>query len=205
MAKSSALSSFVKWAGGIAASVITAVLIFWLTRPPHPPQPTPKPASLVVAGRVFDLSSNKLLPGVNVTLSAGSYSGHQSTDSEGRYGFSVDGVDPSSIATLTIVASGYAPDPYIAEQTLVQMSDSDGDEPLNSATPPAAPTAGPGAAPQAPTNLRIPVKAERTLLANLRAKATAGQPQGPSSQPAKELPPYMRRTDLLKIGTLARN
>ena len=178
MAQDSPLVGFLKWAGGIVGAVVSGVLILHFTQKPVPPPP---PAPIVVAGRV--ISADRLLPSVAVTLTAGSYSGQQTTDSEGRYGFSVPDVDANTMANLKIEAGGYTPNPYNVVEPLGQLSASDGDRLLEAAATPAPPAPNPagGAGPHA---------------GKPPAAATFMPPQ---DKPHVPLPAYVRRQDLAKL------
>jgi hypothetical protein len=181
MAQDTPISAFVKWTAAIASAVLSSVLIWWLTKPTPPPPPPP--ASIVIEGRV--ISSQKLLPGIPVTLTAGAFSVQQSTDSEGRYGFSVSGVDPTVIANLKIEASGYTPNPYVVVEPLQQLSNSDGDQLLEAVASPSPPPPSPGGAGNGGAPGRPP--------------ATAVYVPPERHKPNFVLPAYVRRQDLVKL------
>jgi len=175
MAQDSFLMGLLKWAGGIAATVIGGVLLWHFTQPK--PAPPPQPPSIVVAGRV--ISSDKLLPGVPVALTAGSYSGQQITDSEGRYAFAVPVVDAAATANLKIEASGYNPNPYTVVEPLSQLSASDGDQMLEAVAAPPPAAGGPGSGAGQPPIHAIFVR---------------------PAQPHVVLPAYVRRQDVVKLA-----
>ena len=108
---SSSGNSFKTWILGILGAVITAVLIFWLeqwiTKPPTPPQPVHTIVSL--NGRVIDRAANLLLQNAMVRLHVESLQEEQSTDSEGRYAFSLEDFDPRISGSMQIEAAGYKP------------------------------------------------------------------------------------------------
>lgn len=122
-------SGFLKRVGWFAASVITAVLIFWIVRP-APSKPAIVPTEF--DGFVADAASRQLLRNVSITVTLGPYSAHQVTDTFGRY--SVVFPSPSADATMAnveIQAAGYGdyqntialrPGSNYAEITLSSMS-----------------------------------------------------------------------------------
>ena len=98
-------SSFFRWTTGIVATAAAFVLIFHLTRP--------SPASGAIApteldGFVADATSRQLLRNSVVTVSLGSYSAQQRTDTFGRYAvvFPSPNAD-ASMAVVHIETSGY--------------------------------------------------------------------------------------------------
>jgi hypothetical protein len=110
-AESSSGTSFKGWILGILGAVITAVLIFWaeqqLTQKPAPPLPSHTFVS--INGRVIDRAANRLLQNALVELSGKSLKEEQSTDSEGRYAFTLEDFDPRMSGSMMIQAAGYKP------------------------------------------------------------------------------------------------
>ena len=100
---------------GILGSVLTAVMIFWLTdglrdsfRPSQPSIPS-QPQSYHWDGRVIDRAKAQLLSNVDVSLDIRGTRFTDKTDSEGRYIFIVyKSVEPF-IAVLNVAAQGYEP------------------------------------------------------------------------------------------------
>jgi hypothetical protein len=100
---SSVLSGFIKWAGGIAASVIAAVLIYHFTRPP----PTPI-QSVDFYGVVADAASHALISNARVVVSLGTNSVSQQTDSLGKYNLVLMPASSGEVmGDIKISASGY--------------------------------------------------------------------------------------------------
>ena len=98
-------SGFLKRVCGIAACVITLVLIFYVTRP-APSKSEIAPTEF--DGFVADSASRQLLHNASITVTLGPYSARQVTDTFGRY--SVLFPSPSADATMAeieIQAAGY--------------------------------------------------------------------------------------------------
>ncbi len=212
MASSS--NAFIKWVAGILATVISSVLIYYLTIPKPPRLPE---SSIQIEGRVIDLATKSLIEGAHVTLRAGKYSGSQSTDSVGRYGFDVP-LPETTEATFEIVAVGYPR--YSVNGTLKKLSEVDDNQLLHEAVGGASPTTG-SAAPASPS----PTPPQGTSATGGLAgggkgaligaaigavvnhgmalpPASSGSPvQGPTNtKTTVVLPPYVRRPDLVRIG-----
>jgi hypothetical protein len=148
-------SAFLKWIGGIAASVITAVLVYYLTRPAPPP--TPPVAQTEMDGYVADSVSQKLVRNASVTVRLGQNSVHQLTDQSGRYSvvLASTGSEPN-MGSVDVRASGYAdysntvplrPGENFAEILIDEIP------PSSAAAPPREPTLGgspAGARPEPP-------------------------------------------------------
>jgi len=101
----SKFSGFTKTAGGIVASVITAVLIYYLTRPPAPPLPKPQ---FGLNGVVADVDSHNLIRNASVTVALGPNSANQITDSLGRYSVVLLSLSSDAImGNVEIQATGY--------------------------------------------------------------------------------------------------
>jgi hypothetical protein len=109
MADSSTKSgAFLTWAGGIAATVIASVAIYYFTRPI--PTPPPPPTTQVgLGGFVVDVVTQKPIFDAIVTADVGNKLGSQHTDNEGRYAFSVDSTTPPAQSiNIDVLAGGYA-------------------------------------------------------------------------------------------------
>ena len=171
-----------KWIGGILTPVITAVLIYYLTRP------KPQALAIDVEGRAVDISKvpTSLVAGATVKLEAGTFSGVQVTDNEGRYVFEIDNLPGTTPATFTIDAKGFQH--FAVNKTLEQLSNTDESQLVEEieTNPAGGNTGGKGAA-------------IGTVVANLHVKSVAGTPA--AANPA--LPRYVRRTEIVKIGPAA--
>lgn len=104
---SSMFSGLIKWVGGIAASVIAAVLIYHFTHPTPPPPPVP---SVEIYGVVADAASHALIANAMVVLSLGSGSVSQQTDSLGKYNMVLESAGTGPVmGDVKITAAGYQP------------------------------------------------------------------------------------------------
>jgi hypothetical protein len=95
--------TLLKGIGGIASAVITALLIYYFTRPPA------TPPTIAFEGLVSNVASHNPVPNANVTVSIGSNSVQQKTDAEGRYSVILNGTGDTSMGTVAIDATGYEP------------------------------------------------------------------------------------------------
>ena len=183
-----------KWAMGIVGAVITAIAIWWIEKPVVKPLPA---APVVVEGRVIDAVQEKLIPNAKVSLNAGAYSTSQETDSDGRYGFSVEGVEPTASSTMEIEAAGY--EPRKLNETLAEFGGLNADQELtslNAGTAGGASTGGSGnsGAQKGGVVLKHPG------IAAVEHPA----PQAVQSPVATlKLPPYVRRAELAHVGPAA--
>jgi hypothetical protein len=75
-------SGLLKMAGGIAAAILVAFMIFQLTRH-SPKKPAIPPTEF--DGFVADSASRQLLRNAEISVTLGSYSAQQKTDTFGRY------------------------------------------------------------------------------------------------------------------------
>jgi hypothetical protein len=118
--------------GGVAGTVIAAVLIYYFTRPAPvtPPPPTVSFEGLVSNGVTHDPVAN-----ASVTVSIGSNSVQQNTDMEGRYSVVLNGTTAADMGTVAIQAPGY--DPY--SNTVALTSGENFTEIPIEPVPPAAP------------------------------------------------------------------
>jgi hypothetical protein len=109
-ATTSTFSSLLKGVGGIAASVIAAVLIYYLTRP-APTPPTPPPVQTTeINGFVADAASLKLLPNAVVVVALGQNSVSQQTDELGRYNVALVNTGSALVmGEVSTKANGYKP------------------------------------------------------------------------------------------------
>ncbi len=136
-------SGFLKWSGGIVASVLTAVLIFYLTRP-APAKPTIEPTAL--NGFVADSTTHALIRNASVTVALGQNSAHQATDALGRYSVVIASTSPdANMGSVDIQAPG-----YLAYSNTVALRPGDNFAEITiDAIPPAPPAAAPVPAPAA--------------------------------------------------------
>lgn len=140
---SSVLSGFIKWAGGIAAAVLAAVLIHYFTLPPSPP------TQFAFYGMVTDAASHALISNARVVVSVGANSVSQATDPLGKYNVVLTSAGSGAVmADIKISASGYQEyDNSVALTPGTNFTDF----PLQSVHAPAAPPAvaapAPGAGP----------------------------------------------------------
>jgi hypothetical protein len=202
----------IKWAAGILATVISSVLIYYLTTPKPP---VPAEASTQIEGRVIDLATRSLVEGARVTLRAGKYSGSQSTDSLGRYGFDVP-LPQTTEATFIIEAAGYPA--YSVNGTLKKLSAVEDNQLLHEALPGvSASTGGPASTAPSPSpqpgssavggmtgggkGALVGALAGHTpaIVQPLPRAAASAQVQDNIKTTAK-LAPYIRRSDLVKVG-----
>jgi hypothetical protein len=171
----SSTTAVLKWVGGILATVISSVLIFYFTRPPDPPT-----LPISIEGRVIDVATSTLVADAHVTLRTRKFTGTQRTDKFGRYCFEVDGLPGSTAATFEIEALGYKA--YGVNATLSRLSDAEDSELLPLAPKPAAPPSPPG---------------------NLGAVVgkVVGEPAKSAFNMARvNLPAYTRRPELVLVG-----
>jgi len=144
-------SAFLKWIGGIAASVITAVLIYHFTQTTPPPPPPPTVAPTAVNGIVADSTTHELIRNALVTVALGPNSAHQATDALGRYSVVLASTSPDpNMGNVDVEAPGHLtytntvllrPGDNYAEITI------DAVPPPPAPTPSGAPTPAPAAAP----------------------------------------------------------
>jgi hypothetical protein len=95
------------WAGGIIATIIAGVAIYYFTRPPTP---TPPPPSTQVGlnGFVEDDVSQKPVVDAIVTADLGTQLASQPTDSEGRYAFIMTSTNPPAQSiNIDVLVAGY--------------------------------------------------------------------------------------------------
>jgi len=104
----SPMGAFLKWAGGIVSAVLIAVLTFWLTRTPTPPQPTPTVPPVGLNGVVANSDTHVLIGSATVAVTLGSNTVQQTTDPLGRYSVVLAPVGPdANMGTVKISAPGY--------------------------------------------------------------------------------------------------
>lgn len=200
MASSSALG---KWIGGILATVISSVLIYYLTQGQ---KPLPAPP-IEIEGRVVDISTNALIPGALVRLNADKFTGSQHTDTEGRYCFVVESLAPTTAATFEIEASGYPR--FSINETLQYLSNLEDSHLMRASAespkpsePPKTPGGG-GAAAGGPAGGGK--GAAIGALVGSKAAAAAPARPAPVTSPSPSmvsLPRYTRRADPVRIGPM---
>lgn len=166
--ESSSFSSVAKWVGGILA----ALLIFageqyiqhhWPDTSKsqqsdnstqntgttnkshdadHETHPSPAHVILPVAGRVVDAAGTKAIENAVVHLTIGVIHEDESTDTEGRYAFSLEDFDPQTAASMTVEAPGYK---HLSMNLLLKAMAEDNELKLVADQPSAAGHAGLGA------------------------------------------------------------
>lgn len=104
---STTISGLLKWIGGIAASVITAVLIYHLIPSATPPSPV---QNAEFYGVVADATSRSPVPNATVALVVGQNSVSQHTDNLGQYNVVLEGTGAVAVmGDVTVSADGYKP------------------------------------------------------------------------------------------------
>ena len=140
----SSLGAVLTWAGGIAGSVIAAVLIWHFTqvKPPAPPPPYPQ---FGLTGLITDSTTKQPIANAIVTASFENNIKSYTTDGSGAYAFTMDGAkDGPDVVTVDVVANGYSF--YRASDLPVMPGDNYAGFPLiSNAAPAAAPTPAPAA------------------------------------------------------------
>jgi hypothetical protein len=145
------------WAGGIAATVIASVLIYYFTRPPAPIPTT----QVGLDGFVADDVSQKPIANAMVTANLGSTVATQTTDSEGRYSFIMTTTAPTTGESINVdvLAGGYAH--YTAAVPIASTGDTFAELPITStaiaAPPPPLPGQPAAAAPTQPLRKPAPI------------------------------------------------
>jgi hypothetical protein len=103
----SSLGAVLTWAGGIAGSVIAAVLIYHFTQAPKPVPPPTYP-QFGLTGLVTDGSSRQPIANAIVTASFENNIKSYTTDGSGAYAFTMDGAkNGPDVVTVDVVANGY--------------------------------------------------------------------------------------------------
>jgi hypothetical protein len=147
--KQSNLGAVLTWAGGIAATVIASVAIYYFTRPAPPPPTT----QVGINGFVEDDVTQKPVANALVTANLGAKLASQPTDSEGRYAFIMDStVPPAQSINVDVLAGGYQH--YTATISLTG-ADTFAGVPLQ---PVSAPVPPPAVGQPAPGQLAAPVQ-----------------------------------------------
>lgn len=88
------------WIAGILATIISAVVIYYVL--PHP-----KPDPVEVSGSVVDGSTKTVISDAQVRLTIRGRPESQRTDTNGRYYFDIEGGNIADSASLLIEATGY--------------------------------------------------------------------------------------------------
>jgi hypothetical protein len=150
-------SAFLKWIGGIAASVITAVLIYHFTQTTPPPPPPPSVEATAVNGIVADSVTHELIRNALVTVALGPNSAHQATDALGRYSVVLASTSPDpNMGNVDVQAPGHL---AYSNTVLLRPGDNYAEITIDAVPPPApaapagapAPVAAPTPAAAAPT------------------------------------------------------
>jgi hypothetical protein len=110
MKKESGLSKVGAWVAGIAATVISGLLVWYLSQPKPAPPPPPQAVVTTFEGMVYsgDAPVAKALVAVRLTGSAGTNGAiHDITDDNGAYKIELTGLPPGTGARLSVAAKGY--------------------------------------------------------------------------------------------------
>jgi len=99
--------ALLKGIGGVAGTVIAAVIIYFITRPTPPPPTTP---TVSFEGLVSNETTHDPVANASVTVTIGPNSVQQNTDMEGRYSVVLNGSSTANMGAIAIQAAGY--DPY---------------------------------------------------------------------------------------------
>jgi hypothetical protein len=103
----SKFGALLTWAGGIIATIIAGVAIYYFTRPPAPP-PSPPSTQVGLNGFVEDDVTQKPVLDAIVTADLGTKLASQPTDSEGRYAFIMESTTPPAQSiSVDVLAGGY--------------------------------------------------------------------------------------------------
>lgn len=201
-----------KWIAGILATVISSVLIYYLTEGHKPPPVAP----LEIEGRVVDVSTNSLISGALVRLKTEKFAGEQPTDSEGRYCFVVESLAPTTVATFEIEASGYPR--YSINETLQYLSNLEDNKLMHTAAnpPPPVPGSAPPAGGAGSAVGGIADGGKGAAIGATIGAVVAKNPKSvlspspvmsaPATRPAAvaiQLPRYVRRVDVVHLGAVA--
>jgi len=140
----SSLGAVLTWAGGIAGSVIAAVLIYHFTQPaPTPPVTPPAPTIAPVAlnGVVADANTHTLIGSATVVVTLGTNTVQQLTDPLGRYSVVLAPVGAdANMGSMKISAPGYV---EYTNSVALQPGDNYAEIAIDPVPPPApAPTPG---------------------------------------------------------------
>jgi hypothetical protein len=140
----SSIGAVLKWAGGIASAVITAVLIYHFTQPTPTPAVTPPAASMApvaLNGVVADANTHTLIGSATVVVTLGPNTVQQVTDPLGRYSVVLAPVGAdANMGNVKVSAPGYV---EYANSVALQPGDNYAEIAID-AVPPAAPTPTPG-------------------------------------------------------------
>jgi hypothetical protein len=88
------------WIAGILATIISGVVVFYVTN-------RPTPVSVEVAGSVVDASTKTVISDALVRLTVRGRPESQRTDSNGRYYFDIEGGNIADSASLLVDATDY--------------------------------------------------------------------------------------------------
>jgi hypothetical protein len=129
-------SGFWKWIGGIVTAVLVPVLVYYLTR--TPPPPPPPVAQTEFDGFVQDATSHNLIAGAKLTLTLGTNTIVQTTDSSGKYSVVLPSPNAdASMGEIAITATGYQP---FTNSVELKPGDNYSVLPIDALTPPAVPS-----------------------------------------------------------------
>jgi hypothetical protein len=104
----SSVGAVLTWAGGIAGSVIAAVLIYHFTQAPKPVPPPTYP-QFGLTGLITDSATKQPIANAIVTANFEDSIKSYTTDGSGAYAFTMDGAkDGPDVVTVDVVANGYS-------------------------------------------------------------------------------------------------
>ena|SRR5271165_1705112 len=138
MADGSSLgASFLKGLGTLLAALVLFASEQYIQHRYWPDKPLPSPAAdIPIDGRVIDAGGTRVIENASVDLAIGTMHESQSTDSDGRYAFSLQGFDPQTAASMTIEAPGYR---RFTANRLLSMLEEDKELKLEALPPPPGP------------------------------------------------------------------
>lgn len=135
------MKKFVSWIGGIVATVIAGVLVYYWTTP------TPPPPEIAFEGMVIDaerdVAVQNALVSFDVSGASPSDAYHDLTDEHGSYGIKLSDLSKSTVVTLHVHANGYRDE----SRQFASLSDDNRYDPLLTPLPGARPVAHVGVTP----------------------------------------------------------
>jgi hypothetical protein len=146
MPKSSPISKFLRWAGGIVGTVIASVLIYHFTTPKPAPLPAPP---ITFEGMVINGAVNAPLQGAMVSFEITDAPGgpyHDFSDEHGSYRIDFAGLKTTSSAVLRAQANGFQPSQQVSLASIA--TNNRADFVLHPVPPSDIPGPGPSPTPQ---------------------------------------------------------
>jgi hypothetical protein len=101
------MSSLVKGIGGVLAALLIFAGEQYIQHRFWPDKPAQETKVIPIDGRVIDAAGTRVIENASVELAIGPIHESETTDSEGRYAFSLEGFDPQTAASMSIEAQGY--------------------------------------------------------------------------------------------------